>query len=215
MGANGAVTFGTAISITALASGYYFFPAGAVYSGSLAGFYYTKMSSTTVGIVYNNIYSGTGAPMVPTSLTLVQDAGPGAYTGVTAATVALSLPIPGNLMGPNGCLQLDLMYDYNNSAGAKTCTVNLSGSASNIYTASPTTTVFTRLMKLIVNRGMTNVQAFDSPSSYNFGAASANSLVAGSTDTTQPFSLNVTLTLAAATDYINVHYLRLLAFYAP
>jgi hypothetical protein len=217
MGANGAITFGTATGVTALGTGFYYFPAGAVYSGSLAGFYYTRMSSTTAGIVYNNIYSGVGAPVTPAAsqLVLVQDAGPGAYTGVTTATTVMTLPVPGNIMGPNGCLQLDLMYDYNNTAGAKTCTVNLSGSASNVFTASPTTTVFTRIMKLIQNRGVTNVQTFDSPSVYNFGAASANTLAAGATDTTQPFNLTVTLTIAVATDYLNLHYLRLLAFYAP
>lgn len=105
IGANGALTLTTALP-SIYSSIWLYFPAGAVYSGSPAGVYYTQMSSTTVGQVFN-VRLTSGEPYIPSSPAAVVDAGPGAYTQYTAGSVALlTMPLLGGSMGANGALRL-------------------------------------------------------------------------------------------------------------
>ena len=95
----GALTLGTALD-NIYPSIYMWFPAGA-WTGSTAGMYYVAMTSTTVGTVYSNQYTG-GVATIPSSPTIVTT-GVGAYvqtisTGVTVLTYAMA----GGVMGATG-----------------------------------------------------------------------------------------------------------------
>ena len=135
VGANGALTLGgTGIISYAGAAGYatnsfMYFPAGAVYSGSVANFYYVQMTSATAGTIFNNFYSAPrfGGPVIPASPTPVVDAGPGAYVADTSTRSLFDITIPGKLLGPNGQIRCAFTVDTKNSAGAKTIGANLGG----------------------------------------------------------------------------------------
>ena len=125
MAANGAVTFGTAITLESsavLTDGLWaYFPAGAVYAGSAAGFYWMTMSSSTQGTVYDTTYvPGTTSGERPASPTAISAAGPGAYTGETATIVASSVVLPGGALGLNGSLRVTQAIAVNNTANNKT-----------------------------------------------------------------------------------------------
>lgn len=214
MGANGALTLGTALaSATAYTAGIYlYFPAGAVFTSSAAGFYFTKMSSTTAGVVYSNTLSLSVAS-IPTALVPVVDAGPGAYTGATTAQTAAQLTVPANVMGPNGFLQFEAYYSYNNSAGIK----NPGGSWGGItlLTGNLSTTASLYLLRTINNRGVTNLQMMGSGNvGLTVGGGSTLSPTLFTVDTTQSSTFALTLTIATATDFIILDYFRLTAVYS-
>src|SRR3989304_667201 len=119
MGANGALSAITALTNT-YPNIYLYFPAGKVYSGSAAGFYYAEMSSTTAGTVYNNIYTpGTNEPDIPASPTPITDAGPGAYTQSTSEITAVSATVPGGSMGRKGVIKSEASFFVPNNANGK------------------------------------------------------------------------------------------------
>lgn len=120
MAANGAVTLGTALNTTYGGGLWLYFPSGAVFAGSAAGFYWTMMTNTTLGTVYNNTYTPGSTPFdIPASPTAVSAAGPGAYTGVTSEITAISTTLPGGLLGANGILSASGYRSINNTAGNK------------------------------------------------------------------------------------------------
>lgn len=130
MAANGAVTFGTAIALqnsAVLTDGLWaYFPAGAVYAGSAAGFYWMTMSSDTAGTVYDTTYvPGTTSGERPASPTAISAAGPGAYTGETATIVVASTVLPGGALGLNGSLRGTLTVTANINANPKTALLKL------------------------------------------------------------------------------------------
>lgn len=219
IGANGALTLGTALATGAYAAGLYlYFPAGAVYAGSIAGAYFTKMSSTTAGVVYNNLYvSGTAGPSIPAALTLVSDAGPGAYTGLTTAQTFVQVPVPANVIGPNGALQVETLFSYTNSAGTKTFSGTLTGASSGSFAflnGSATTTATFYMLKSIINRGVTNVQTgCPAGTGAVFGANAASMTAVSNVDTTAITTLAITMTLNTATDNCILEYYRFAAYY--
>ncbi len=93
---------------------YLYFPVGKICSActasvggagagnaSAAGMYWVIMSSTTVGVIYNNRLTS-GAPVDITSPTALAETGPGAYVQTVTQVTMLTISIPGNLLGPNG-----------------------------------------------------------------------------------------------------------------
>ena len=126
MGNNGAITLTTALGST-YASCYLVLPANAISSGSVAGVYYSVMSSSTAGTVYNNLYTS-GTPIIPASPTAFSTTGPGAYTQTTGSKTLISATLPANAMGVNGRVEGENAYSVNNSATAKILTVDIGGS---------------------------------------------------------------------------------------
>ena len=120
MGANGSLTGLTTLPYPAFPQPcFMYFPAGTVYSGSLAGLYFANILTATTATVYSNQYSS-GTPAIPVSPTPVVDAGPGAYTQTTAADITLlSATLPGGLMGPNGALRCYQIRGMSNNANNK------------------------------------------------------------------------------------------------
>lgn len=202
--ANGVVTIGTALPTTFLGGAYVYYPAGAVFAGSAAGWYWTVMSSTTVGVIYNNVYVS-GAPSAPFPLTPVVAAGPGAYTGVTTAVVGPSIQLPvANILGLTSAIRLTLSSAYTNSANNKTVAASLGGTS--IFSKVVTTTLSSVDQAIGFNQNSQALQATSAAAAagglgavataqtYNTGANFASQ--------TNPPTLAVTLTLSTATEYL-------------
>lgn len=210
MGANGAVTLTTALSVI-YARIFLYFPSGKLASGSAAGFYPAVMSSTTVGQVYNSASPLAGGALAWPALTAVVDAGPGAYTQDTTIQTAFTVTIPANVIGPNGSLTFEYLGSHNNSAGTKTPTVTWG--ASTVLTGALTTTLGVNMMRIFYNRSVTNAQvAMTTGTGNSFGTLSVvNQQLAIDTTTSTTFTFK--LTIAVATDQIIIEGTRLVALY--
>lgn len=212
MGANGAVTLGTALNTTYSGGIWLYYPSGAVYSGSAAGFFWTVMSSTTLGTVYNNIYvPGTNAFDIPASPTAVSDAGPGAFTGVTSEITALSVTVPGGLMGNNGSILSYGLRNHNNSAGNKTLRIKYG--ATTIANRNDTTSVTSAFSTSFSNMGSTSRQMIVAGSAGGLASTYLSGTTSGAVNTiaTEDTSINnnmsVTMQLATATDHTSLAHL--------
>lgn len=200
MAANGAVTLGTALNATYSGGVWLYYAAGAVYAGSTAGFYWTVMSSTTVGTVYNNTYvPGTNSWDIPASPTAIVAAGPGAFTGSTSEITAFSVTLPGGSLGKNGRMFTQRNFAHSNSANNKTLQEKL---GSGVFGASTrTTTTVSRESNWITNAGNEAVQLVLSGgvAFADMTATVAQSNIAVDTSVDKNYVL--TLQLANATDY--------------
>lgn len=157
MAANGALTIGTALGLV-YARIYLYFPAGAVYAASPEGFYYTEMTSTTLGTVYGNIYNPqTMEPTIPAVKTPVVDAGPGAYTGIATETTAVYATVPGGLLGTSGSVETTFLQSHTNSVGNKTCT-GFFGASTFMSINATTSASLAMPLVTISNRGAEDVQ---------------------------------------------------------
>lgn len=196
MGNNGALSGLTAVATT-YPNAYVWMPAGAISSGSLAGWYYATFSSATAATVFNNTYTS-GTPAIPGSPTAFVTTGPGAYTQTTGSNIAAyTLSIPGNTIGVNGSINLMVAKSLNNSAGAKTLTANYSSYA--FATQAGTTQVGGGAPSGFSNRGVANVQVPLVGSQFNANINSV-ALVYGTIDSTSAQNLVINLQLATATD---------------
>jgi hypothetical protein len=138
MGNNGALSGITAISGIGQYGVYYYFPAGAIFSGSAAGFYWTVSSGTTTGTVYNNTYGGSGQPAYVSSPTAFSTTGPGAYTGFTGSLNIVSVSLPGNSLGVNGELQLTMSTASTSNSDAKVISWSVGGAGGPSMTVTST-----------------------------------------------------------------------------
>jgi len=166
-----------------------YYPATA-FSTLSAGFYWTVMTSTTVGTVYS---AGPGSAVA---------VGTGSgYTGATSAQVARSISIPANGMGgPNGKARFRLLVSTNNSAGAKTAALTFGGQS--VVSQAVTTSVGAVLDGFVANRGVSGAQLV-SPNVAAFGSgAQATAMAQINVDTTVATTVNISLTLATATDVV-------------
>lgn len=199
MANNGAVTLGTALATTYSQGCYLYLPASAIVAGSTAGFYYTVMSSTTVGTVYNNAYNSafiSGQPYIPASPVAFATTGPGAFTGVITAITGPSWTLPAGIMGPNGMLEVTAMFGNNNSAGTKTFTALL-GSGT-IYTQANTTNIAALGLPVVQNQGQAAAQVVNQAGTFG-ASATGNSYLTQNTATA--LTMSVTLQHGTATDY--------------
>ena len=105
IGADGAFTSGVVLTDTYNTPGIWmYFPANCITGSNVAGFYWTIMSSTTLGTVYNNVYTpGTTDPRdYPVSPTAFSGTTGSAITAANADRTMFSSVIPGGTLGPNG-----------------------------------------------------------------------------------------------------------------
>ena len=134
MGNNGVVTLGVALD-RVYPRCYMYFPANAIFSGSSAGWYWTVMSSTTVGVVYNNAYVS-GYPTIPT-IAGFTTTGPGAYTQTAGVDLAgLTVTMPANCLDRWGSMQSRLCMTAGGAGGVKTGKVFVSVSQVHVTTLS-------------------------------------------------------------------------------
>jgi len=203
--ANGALTLTTALTIV-YPNIFLFFPAGAVYANSPAGFYLCQMTSTTLGTIFNNLYT-TGPATVPAVLNSIVAAGPGAYTQILTAQAALSFTLPGGIIGNNGSLTYDAQWSYANNGNTKTFAITWPGG--NIFGSTATTTASLLVSRSIYNRGPSS-QVTGGNGQLGPGAA-AGTVQQFSADTSVGVLTTVTVQLAVATDFIVLEACRIIA----
>lgn len=197
---NGAFTAGNAFTnIKANTGMFLYFPTSAIVAGSTAGFYYTVMSSTTAGTIYNNTYTS-GTPLVPASLTSFVTTGPGAFTQPNTETTLLSLPIPANLMGNQNVIQISA---YANIRAATTPSVFVRYGGTQVYTENSASTNAIQLLLLIGNAGNNKVQI--NPLSAQWYGPQVNTIGSAQysiADTTASANLTISATIAATSYFL-------------
>lgn len=196
MANNGAVTLGTALPLTYTNGIWLYFPSGAIEAGSAAGIYWCKMSSTTLGTVYNTTLSGR-EPYIPASDVAFATTGPGAYTGSTSEITLATVPIKGGAMGRSGQVVTEANFWNYSSANNKTSKIKFGGNS--IFSLNHTTNVTASIRKIVNNIGITGTQAIWHTSASDPGL-SGGSYSSISVDTTAETSITITGQLAAATD---------------
>lgn len=204
MGNNGAVSALTALNRTYNMGAWAWVPAGAVAAGvpAAAGYLWFVGSSTTAGTVYNSTWNGVGAPPIGVT-TAFSTTGPGAFTGDTTEIAGPTITIAANALGPNGYIEVESLWSFTNSAGAKTHRIRLAGASGTQYLSLGSTTTASFFDKrVIANTGVTNSQV--GGISGNAGAsvygASTSSPTTSAVDTTASTTVNITLQKATATD---------------
>jgi len=203
---NGALTLGTALPLIYSQGLYLYFPADAIVTGSAAGFYWTVMSSTTAGVIYNNTFSTLVEPQAPTSNTAFVTTGPGAYTGVTSEITIYALPIPAGTLGVSGKIKGDILIDCTGSTNNKT--TKISYGASSCYQVLATATVLTSLYNLLLTAlGSTNKQTMYIATN---SLGTSTSMVRPAEDTTAETTFSILITRVTATEYFNIDSVALM-----
>ena len=199
---NGTVTLGTALPTTYAGGAFCYFPASAVSGDSTGGIYYVVFSSTTVGVVYAGKYgvaNGVGAvaftPAVPTGTLTAVTGSNASFTGSTTETTLINVTVPAGSIGDNGQVIVITNWATNNSAGAKTGTTYLGGSAVG-SAGSYTTSTGGAITNSIRNRGVLTAQ-----SSQAIGGVVAGSVYTA-INTAASTSITITGDLATATDNV-------------
>lgn len=199
IGNNGALTVTTAFPVTYTGI-YLYFPANAISSGSAAGLYWTVMSSTTAGTIYNNTYTS-GDPTAPLTLTSFVTTGPGAYTQTTAEVTLRSNMGVTTLMGPTGRFMLLELFSIPTNANTKTLK-NKYGSTT-FLNQTPTTNLVFRAEPMVINSSITTQLFPAATSGLSYGSGfSGTAFGTGAENTATDLAVTTTGQLAAATDYI-------------
>jgi hypothetical protein len=203
IGNNGALTLTTAFPRTFSNGIYLYFPAGAIYSGSASGLYWTVMSSATVGTIYNNVYaaSATTVPAAPASLTAFSTTGPGAYTQTTATNISLaSFTVAGNLMGARGELAISSGWDTSSTTTSKAYGAIWSGTVQGLISNSTTATYGGNYL-LTVRNQESAAQQYINFASNGFGGGILPVWQTANTTAAQTVT-QVAKLASAATDYV-------------
>lgn len=143
IGANGAVTFtGTGLVDTYSGGIWLYYPAGALYAGSLAGFYWTVMTSATVGTVYNGMHDGATEflPALAGTLTPIVSTAIGAFLAVGVNTQVSMFSIPANALGEFGTIEGIYSARFTSSASSKSITAFMGAGFVTINATTATTT---------------------------------------------------------------------------
>lgn len=171
VGNNGALTGITALPIT-YSGIWLYFPAGALYSGSVAGFYWTVMNSQTAGTVYGARLSGTETPYIPANPPAISATGPGAYTQTTGAYLNVCThTVQGGILGKNGVAMFIPISRNPSSANNKQ--VRIQSGLNTITLSTTTTNTSARHYVELINRGVENAQIKTGASA--FGQAASDS----------------------------------------
>jgi hypothetical protein len=205
VGANGALTLTTALDFV-YPSIFLYMPAGAITSGSAAGFYYAQCTTTTACKLFNSTYQQ-GQTTPPASPPAFSGTTGIAYTQTTGVNLSVSLP---NLptLGPNDGVRFTLSATYLNSSTVKVVGVNF---GANSFNVSQSTSHQWSGMCGWRNRGVTNSQISDcSLQALAYYSVTNGAPLVMALDTTQPQPMSATLQLAtAATDYAVLQTLTL------
>lgn len=203
VGNNGAVTGLTAFPV-ALGPCFAYFPANALYSGSVAGFYYANVTSTTTATVYDDRWTG-GVPEYPAVPTPIVATGPGAYTQTTGVDItAASFTVPGGALGSNGSIFVYPNIGANNTANSKYWAVKYANNA--LIGRTNTTATMDNTPVAMRAAGAADKQT--ATSFAGFGANSGALFQRLSVDSTVDQEMILTLKLATATDFMFLQGLR-------
>ena len=202
IGNNGALTLTTALNTT-YANSYMYFPVNAIFSGSVAGWYYVVMSNTTTGTIYNNIFlpSSNTIPVTQQSPLAFSTTGPGAYTQTTAVAITqMSIPMRGGILGENGSLEIWIDQGNNNSAGAKRTQVSYNSSV--MHNLDTTTNLGQPHRVIIQNRGHQGRQKITRANVTSEGAVPSIATTFTTNDTSVTWTLNLSMLINVATDFV-------------
>lgn len=200
----GNITTGTAFDYV-IGPSYTYFPAGALFASSPAGWYYVNWTAATLGVVYADTYTN-GVPVIPAypqPLTTVI----AAYTQVTGFdAVGPNYTIPGGSLGPNGVIEWRRIINNNNSAGQKIYNTYFGGSV--FQGTTQTTNPKAAGAGSVANRGTELRQVAANAAHGDSGNASTLPKLTIDTRSDQVFSFS--LQLATATDFamIEAHSIR-------
>jgi hypothetical protein len=199
MAANGVLTSGTANPLIYLKT-YTWFPTGAIFTSSPAGWYWTVWTTTTAAVVYQETWNGISEPKAVASPTAWVKAGPGAFTGPTTEAAYISLALPA--LDVNARVRILKKFSQTNNANAKTSLVRMANVAgTTFHTDTLTSLAEVSSDKLIQVNGVADKQLVGGVA---FGAtAFVREAAALKAETTSAaFTLALTVSKATATDVI-------------
>lgn len=204
MANNGAVTLTTPLNI-AYANAFMWFTAGQIFSGSLAGWYFAQMSSTTLGTVFSNTYTP-GIPAIPALPTTFVSVGPGAFTGDVTEGFGPQITIAANSLVANSTLVIVAIWAMS-ITGQKVLQVRYSGTGGTALngnnTASSASSAVSRAT--IFNREVSQQAALMFTQTTNGGASLAqvsSGMVYPTVNATLSSSLVIGATRASAADNV-------------
>ncbi len=212
MAANGAVTFGKALdfSYAAPVSGqggcWVYFAAGDVHAGSVAGWWYMVMSSTTVGVVYNNRYTSgpTTPPAIPAGLSTASVGARTADAGTDR--VGPTVTLPANAMGRFGRLRSRTVGSASATGAGSRFHKAFLGSYSFQVTTITTSNTYSSAIGEVGNTGYPQTQR---GLSYNDGSGlignASYTPSTGSIDTTADTTVSIALRNSSGADWLVLH----------
>jgi hypothetical protein len=130
MGNNGALTSGTVNPLIYLKT-YTWFPTGAIFTASPAGWYWTVWTTTTAATVYQETWNGTSEPQAVASPTLWSKTGPGAFTGPTTEAAYFSVSLAA--LDVNARIRILKKFNATSNANAKTSLVRMTNVAGTTF----------------------------------------------------------------------------------
>lgn len=191
---NGAITLGTATG-SIYAKCYMYFPANSLVAAHAAGWYYTEMSSTTAGVVYNNTYTPAAGvfPTEPTSKTAFSGAVPGG-AGSSSEVTAFTFSVPANVLGSYGIVKMQGSTSWNSTAGNKNFRLRANSTSVSAYDVK--TSVGAKLLFQFGNSGDTNRNYTTSSPASNLATDHIRTTI----DTTSAVTMALSMQCAVATD---------------
>jgi hypothetical protein len=188
-----------------------YFTAGAIDTGSAAGFYWVVMTSTTAGTIYNNFLSPGNSglnkpPTTPTAFTT--NSGNGATTGTTLQTLGLLITLAAGTLGANGTFEIEQSLRSNSSAGSKSFQTKFGGSNFGFgATSSTTSTVVDATMRAFNANNASRQRAVlkSTTGTPSLTAAPAN----GAVNTANATTIGLDLKLGTATDWVVCQYISI------
>jgi len=200
-GTNGALT-GLATMPRTIGGAYAYFPANAICAASSAGWYWTNFTSATAGTVFSNTYTS-GQPIVVASpTTFTCGSGPGAFTQSVVAQQALNLTVPGNSLGKNGSLQIELMSSVAAVASTKYLITNYGGTQMGYISEAGGTTTYMGGLLTMTNRGATNSQVMSGPTTTGDFTVGVVAVTTAAQDSTANKTFLISMQIStAATDF--------------
>lgn len=160
VGSNGALTItGTAFSRTYSDGVWGYYPANAITGANAASFFWTVMSSTTAGAVYNTTYTPGSSYAIPGSPTAFSGTTGGAYTNaITTDIVLLQKDFGSNPMGANGIIRHDGVFISNTGSTAHNMRTKLNGSILGLLASASGSSVQFAFVQTVRNGGRTDRQ---------------------------------------------------------
>ncbi len=206
IGNNGALTGIAALPKTYNAPGIFlYFPANAIVAGTAAGFYWTVMSSTTAGTIYNNVGSISNL-VVPTTLTPFVTTGPGAYTQTTAEVSVISKAIVANQISKTTVVKG--YHQVVTAVNANTKTVRYKFDSTTVWSKAIASKLIAADAVIMASSGSQTKQVVTRSDASLIGDYTTSSLGNTSIDFTVNTTLAITLALGMASDFAILEYAR-------
>ncbi len=210
--ADGTITLVAALRTT-YPHAWVYLPAGAVVGG-LAGMYYVRMSSTTVGQVFTNYVNATTTefvPFIPSETPTLAVGSGSAYTQTTGTGLNIfNKTIVGNLLGPRGMLRASPLYTVSNNANNKVGRLWY-GTAGSFQSAGISTVNGQAAIVTLRNKGVTNAQMAFNSNNGDIGNPGGVSDITVDSTINQPLLFTGQIT-NATTDYLFLEGLTLEVF---